>query len=160
MIVAQVQFSQMGGVGGKSWDQRSTAFLCDQTARQPANTKRTSFNMCGDCELEVPMATVGFGSLLLLLTSMNNQVSVRKQTQNLRLHGKLFRQSWNKPIITQVMNLSIYGKESSTDWSILTWEFPVYSVDSPVQQTAASQLDPAGRCYSGPVLSDSRTGSR
>ena len=40
----------------------------------------------------------------------------------------------------------------------LTWELPVHSVDSPVQQTAASLLNPAGCCYSGPALSDWRTG--
>ena len=39
MIVAQVQLSQMGGVGVQSWDQRSTAFLCDQTAWQPVDTQ-------------------------------------------------------------------------------------------------------------------------
>ncbi|KAK3507763.1 hypothetical protein QTP70_000217 [Hemibagrus guttatus] len=34
---------------------------------------------------------------------------------------------------------------------------PVYSVDSSVQQRAASLLNPAGYCYSGPVLSDWRS---
>ena len=42
MIVAQVQLSQMGGVGVQSWDQRSTAFLCDQTAWQPADTQNNT----------------------------------------------------------------------------------------------------------------------
>ena len=37
MIVAQVQLSQMGGVGAQSWGQRGTAFLCDLTAWQPAD---------------------------------------------------------------------------------------------------------------------------
>lgn len=40
----------------------------------------------------------------------------------------------------------------------LTWEFQVYNVDSQVQQTDAS-LNPAGCCYSDPVLSYERTGS-
>ena len=38
MIVAQVQLSQMGGVGSQSWGQSSTAFLCDHTAWQPVHT--------------------------------------------------------------------------------------------------------------------------
>ena len=38
VIVAQVQLSQMGGVGAQSWGQRSTAFLCDQAARQATHT--------------------------------------------------------------------------------------------------------------------------
>ena len=37
--------------------------------------------------------------------------------------------------------------------NFLTWEIQVYIVDSPVQQTDASLLNPAGCCYSGPVLS-------
>ena len=44
-------------------------------------------------------------------------------------------------------------------WWILTWEFPVYSVDSAVQQKVASLPNPSGCCYSGPALSEKRTGS-
>ena len=39
---------------------------------------------------------------------------------------------------------------------ILTSESPVYSGDSPVQQRAASLLNPSGHCYSGPALSGVR----
>ena len=39
MIIGQVQLSKMGGIGVQSWGQRSTAFLCDQTAWQPVNTQ-------------------------------------------------------------------------------------------------------------------------
>ena len=39
MIVAQVQLSQMGGVGVQSWGQIRTAFLCDQTAWQTVKTQ-------------------------------------------------------------------------------------------------------------------------
>ena len=39
-------------------------------------------------------------------------------------------------------------------WGKLTWESPVYSVDSPVQQRAASFQNPADHCYSVPALSD------
>ena len=42
MVVAQVQLSQMGGVGGHSFSQRSTAFLCDQTAWQAADTQNNT----------------------------------------------------------------------------------------------------------------------
>ena len=43
VIVAQVQLSQMGRVGAQSWSQRSTAFLCDQAARQPTHTHTHTF---------------------------------------------------------------------------------------------------------------------
>ena len=39
---------------------------------------------------------------------------------------------------------------------ILTSESPVYSGDSPVQQRAASLLNPSGHCYSDPALSGVR----
>lgn len=38
MIVTQIQLSQMAGVTAQSWGQGSTAFLCNQTARQTTNT--------------------------------------------------------------------------------------------------------------------------
>lgn len=39
-------------------------------------------------------------------------------------------------------------------WSQQTWEFPVYSVDSSVQQREEPVLHSAGCFYSGPALSD------
>ena len=39
VVVTQIQFSQTGGVWLQSWSQRRTAFLCDLTAWQPANTQ-------------------------------------------------------------------------------------------------------------------------
>ena len=41
VIVAQVQLSQMGGVGAQSWGQRTTAVLCDQAARQATHHTHT-----------------------------------------------------------------------------------------------------------------------
>ena len=48
MIVAQVQLSQVGGAGAQSCGQRSTAFLCDQTPWQPANTQNTHGRLSED----------------------------------------------------------------------------------------------------------------
>ena len=53
------------------------------------------------------------------------------------------------------LNLKLYKKYLKDKlWFDLTWEFPVNSLDSPVQQKAAPLLNPAGCCYSGPDLSD------
>ena len=42
-------------------------------------------------------------------------------------------------------------------WCFLTWELPVCSLDSSVQHTVGSLLNPAGGCYSGPGVSEQRT---
>ncbi len=43
-------------------------------------------------------------------------------------------------------------------FTLLTWEFPVHNVDSPVQQKGALLLNPPGCCYSSPALSSWRSG--
>ncbi len=49
-----------------------------------------------------------------------------------------------------------YKQTTGVTVSELTSESPVCSLDSPENHTAASLLNPAGRCYSGPTLSDGR----
>lgn len=49
-------------------------------------------------------------------------------------------------------------RRTAISW-MLTWVFPAYRMDPSAEQTAASLLSPAGRCCSGPALSDCRTAS-
>lgn len=61
-----------------------------------------------------------------------------------------------------LMEVNILGIHLITEDKLglnLTWVFPVYNVDSLLQQTADSVLIPAGYCCSGPTLSVERTGS-
>ena len=124
MIVAQVQLSQMGGVGVQSRGQRSTSFLCDQTSWH-TEMKKVESTQCSRDSWD------------------KNHLQMKNIFTNRNLK-KMIR---------------ISKTNSLTGSSILTWVSPADSVDSPVQQTAASLLNPAGRCYSGPDVSDWRTES-
>lgn len=67
---------------------------------------------------------------------------------------KVYRRNWIFALILTVF-ITIQLKPAGTDSNtLLTSESPVCSLDSPENHTAASLLNPAGCCYSGPDLSD------
>ena len=67
--------------------------------------------------------------------------SEQSRTVTIQINNDPIRKSW----------------KSEEGFKNLTSESPVDSLDSPVQNTAASLLNPAGCCSSDPVLSDVRS---
>lgn len=79
----------------------------------------------------------------------------------LQAHHRTHKHRWLSKVNMKSKQLKQCNFEfmSLTVWWTLTLELPVCSVDSAVQLTGVSLLNPAGRCYSGPALSGCKFGS-